>query len=168
MSFPTTRKSLLVQIRSDNSAEATEALGALCNIYWFPIYNWLRAAGNSPEDSEELTQGFFVRAFEKEIFQKADLSKKLRSFLLLCLKQLLADENERANAQKRAGRKLEISLNHIRSEIGEAGLEHDVVAPHASPDQIYDTAARERFCRAAWDDCAPRRRKKGAARCLPR
>ena len=47
-------------------------------------------------------RGFFARVLEKEIFAAADPGKgKLRNFLLTCLRRYLADEHDRAMAQKR-------------------------------------------------------------------
>src|ERR1700760_2362191 len=101
-SFQTTRWSLIRSIRHDDETVAQMALEQLCNSYWYPIYAFIRRSGKGPHDAEDLTQGFFARLLEKEIFSAADPEKgKLRNFLLTCLRRYLADEHDRALAQKR-------------------------------------------------------------------
>lgn len=42
------------------------ALSKLCQIYWFPLYVYVRGRGHSVPDAQDLTQGFFERLLEKE------------------------------------------------------------------------------------------------------
>ena len=65
--FPTTRRSVVLALGSGDAAERERAFDTLLAIYWKPLYKYLRVAWTrSPEDAEDLTQGFFARAFEKE------------------------------------------------------------------------------------------------------
>lgn len=137
--FNTTHWSLIEKIRSEDSKVATVALETLCRSYWLPLYAWLRGSGNSEEESKDLVQGFFLYAIRKNIFQKAESERgKLRSFLLVCLKRYLADENEKAAAQKRLGRKNEISLSFVDPQVGEEGIERALTSLDATPSEIYD------------------------------
>ena len=79
-------------------------MASLCETYWYPLYVYLRRWGHSLEDAEDLTQGFFTRVLERDLFQVASPERgRFRSFLLTSLKHYVANERERAHAQKRGG-----------------------------------------------------------------
>jgi hypothetical protein len=63
--FPTTRWSLIVSSRQRATANSREALASFCNTYWYPLYAYVRRQGESVEDAQDLTQGFFSRLLEK-------------------------------------------------------------------------------------------------------
>ncbi len=101
-SFHTTRWTLVRQAATGGAAAAAQALSSLCEAYWYPVYAFIRRSGKGAHDAEDLTQGFFARLLEKEIFSAADPDKgKLRNFLLTCLRRFLVTEHHRAMAQKR-------------------------------------------------------------------
>ena len=82
-----------------------EAFANLCKLYWYPLYAFIRRRGNSPEDAEDLVQGFFLYLVEHKTLGRADRSKgKLRSFLLASLQNYLSDELYRARCLKRGGK----------------------------------------------------------------
>ncbi len=101
--FHTTRWTLVRQAAGGAAeAVAAHALSTLCEAYWYPVYAFIRRSGKGPHDAEDLTQGFFAQILRKETFAVADPGKgKLRSFLLTCVRRYLADEHDRAMAQKR-------------------------------------------------------------------
>ncbi len=91
---------------------------SIYQIYWHPIYCYIRRMGQGPEDSQDLAQEFFARLFEKNYLQSADREKgKFRSFLLVMLKRFLADQWDRANRQKRGGGKQFVSLDAQDTEM---------------------------------------------------
>ncbi len=99
------------------SPEADRSLATLCENYWFPLYAFVRRAGHSAEDAQDLTQEFFARLLAQGILTKADRQKgRFRSFLLAVLKHFLADERDRACAQKRGGGKAVISFDSLDAE----------------------------------------------------
>jgi RNA polymerase sigma factor (sigma-70 family) len=101
----------------DRSPEASQALAALCANYWFPLYAFVRRAGHSAEDAQDLTQEFFVRLLAQRFFAKADRQKgKFRSFLLAAMKHFLADQWDREHAQKRGGTRAVISFDSLSAE----------------------------------------------------
>jgi RNA polymerase sigma-70 factor (ECF subfamily) len=115
-SFQTTRWSVVRRALGADDVAATEALAALCEAYWYPLYAYIRRSGKSPHDAEDLTQGFFARMLEKELLASADPDKgKLRTFLLSCMRNYLADERDRAMAQKRGAAML-VSFDPGRAE----------------------------------------------------
>ena len=81
-----------------------EAFGDLCKLYWYPLYAFIRHRGYSPEDAEDLVQGFFLHLVEHRTLSRVDRSKgKFRSFLLASLQKYLSDEADRARCLKRGG-----------------------------------------------------------------
>src|SRR5215472_7843414 len=101
--FVTTHWSVVIRSASDK-AGAYEALGQLCQTYWYPLYSFIRRQGKSPHDAEDLTQEFFARLLEKNYLAAAREEKgKFRTFLLTALKRFLANEWDRQHAQKRGG-----------------------------------------------------------------
>jgi DNA-directed RNA polymerase specialized sigma24 family protein len=103
--FATTHWSVVLNAKDPASSLADEALERLCRAYWTPVYAYLRHEGHSVEDAQDLTQDFLSRLIEKQWLNHLRHSDgKFRSFLLTLLKHFLADEWDRANAQKRAGK----------------------------------------------------------------
>jgi RNA polymerase sigma factor (sigma-70 family) len=88
----------------DNSKRAQEALASLFQIYWYPLYVYVRRRGYGEQDAEDMVQAFCMHLQEKHALAKADRERgKFRTFLLSSLQNFLANERERANAQKRGG-----------------------------------------------------------------
>jgi RNA polymerase sigma-70 factor (ECF subfamily) len=102
--FVTTHWSVVLTAGRDNATGAHEALAKLCQTYWYPLYAYVRRRGHSPEDAQDLTQEFFARLLERSWIGRADRQKgRFRSFLLSALNHFLADEWDKARAQKRGG-----------------------------------------------------------------
>ncbi len=81
------------------------ALAELCRIYWYPIYSFVRRRGFSPEDAQDLTQGFFLHLLDhKALSRVSPVKGKFRSFLLASLQNYLSDEADRARCLKRGGK----------------------------------------------------------------
>jgi hypothetical protein len=59
-SFATTHWSIVVQSALTDVPEAENAVAKLCEIYWPPIYSFIRRRGYSPADAQDLTQSFFA------------------------------------------------------------------------------------------------------------
>jgi RNA polymerase sigma-70 factor (ECF subfamily) len=115
--FGRTHWSVVVAARGDDSPGARAALEKLCGIYWLPIYAFVRRQGHSPHDAQDLTQGFFARLLGKNFLSAVDRSKgKFRSFLLGALKHFLANEWDRAGAQKRGGANTFIPIDAASAE----------------------------------------------------
>jgi RNA polymerase sigma factor (sigma-70 family) len=115
--FATTHWSMVLSAGRSHSPEASRALATLCENYWFPLYAFVRRAGYSAEDAQDLTQEFFARLLAQHFFASADRQKgKFRSFLLAALKHFLADQWDRAHAQKRGGTQTVISFDSLDAE----------------------------------------------------
>jgi RNA polymerase sigma factor (sigma-70 family) len=115
--FNTTHWSVVMASGQANSPQAANALQRLCSTYWYPLYAFVRRQGRSAHDAQDLTQAFFARLLEKNSLAAADrLKGKFRSFLIMALKRFLADEYDKATAQKRGGRQAPISLDEQTAE----------------------------------------------------
>jgi RNA polymerase sigma factor (sigma-70 family) len=115
--FATTRWSLVLAADGSSSAESEQALSRLCHTYWYPLYAFVRRQGRSPEDAEDLTQGFFTHLLEKKALRAVERNKgKFRSFLLASLKHFLANDWDRQHAAKRGGKHSIISLDDDTAE----------------------------------------------------
>src|SRR3974390_2304541 len=62
--FVTTHWSVVLTAGRSDTTRARAALENLCRTYWPPLYAYVRRRGYSPEDAEDLTQGFFTRLLE--------------------------------------------------------------------------------------------------------
>ena len=99
------------------SPRATDALERLCRTYWYPLYAYVRRSGYGAHDAQDLTQGFFARLLEKNFLESVDRRKgRFRSFLLASLNHFLANERDYANAVKRGGGQIPISLDEEAAE----------------------------------------------------
>ena len=84
---------------SDNAREE------FCDLYWYPLYAFIRRRGYNADDARDLTQGFFLFILNRKALQRATPEKgKFRSFLLGSLKNYLSNEYQRENAIKRGGK----------------------------------------------------------------
>ena len=107
----------MLSAADSRSATAQEALEKLCRTYWYPIYAYLRRRGCGEHDAQDLTQGFFAQLLERRSIQSVEREKgKFRSFLLASLNYYVADERDRANAQKRGGGREVLSLDAQEAE----------------------------------------------------
>lgn len=114
--FVPTHWTVVLAAKGDTT-QAGVALEKLCQTYWPPIYAFIRRQGKTPHDAQDLTQEFFARLLEKKYLADVDRAKgKFRSFLLASLKHFLANEWDKANAQKRGGGRSIVSIDDKAAE----------------------------------------------------
>ena len=128
--FNPTSWSLILKASAGHSSELSE----FCRRYWHPLYAFARRSGKSPEDAQDLSQGFFVYLIEKEdVLQRADAEKgKFRNFLLTLFKRYMLNEWQRGQAQKRGGG--QIKVDYENAEFGISDLKE------LGPDEAYHRA----------------------------
>ncbi len=115
--FVTTHWSVVVSAGRNDTTRARDALARLCQVYWHPLYAYARRLGHSPHDAQDLTQEFFARLLGKNYLAEADESRgRFRSFLLGAFKHFLANEWDKARAQKRGGGQIPIPIDPAMSE----------------------------------------------------
>jgi RNA polymerase sigma factor (sigma-70 family) len=103
--FPATHCSLVRTSTSPDPAVRKQAQEILIAAYWKPVYKYIRMRWQvANEDAKDLTQAFFVRALEKDFFQRFDPDKaRFRTFLRLCIDGFVANEQRAAGRLKRGG-----------------------------------------------------------------
>src|SRR5439155_7024249 len=99
------------------------------------LYAYVRRQGRSPHDAQDLTQEFFARLLHKDYLQAAAREKgRFRTLLIVALKRFLANEWDRARAQKRGGGQVLLSLD---TDSAEARYRTEPAAD-LSADRIYE------------------------------
>ena len=99
--FPDTSWNL-VAAAAGNSADtgAGEAFAQLCQVYWYPLYAFVRRKGHSQQEADDLTQAFFAWLLEKNLLATVDPAKgRFRAFLLAAMNRFLAHEGHRGAAE---------------------------------------------------------------------
>jgi RNA polymerase sigma factor (sigma-70 family) len=115
--FVTTHWSVVLAAGHGDTTRADDALAHLCQTYWYPLYAYARRRGCSPPDAQDLTQEFFARLLKGNWLAEADRQRgRFRSFLLSAMKHFMANEWNKAQAQKRGGGQPILSLNDDSAE----------------------------------------------------
>lgn len=118
--FPTTRRSVIVALASDDDAERARALDTLVALYWRPLYKYARIAwSRTREDAEDLTQSFFARVVEKDSLASYDVSKaSFRTFLRMLFDRHTANEKKAGERLKRGGGEIHLDFDAAEAELG--------------------------------------------------
>lgn len=118
--FPTTRRSVVLALSSDDATARTRAFDTLVALYWKPLYKYARVAWRRDrEDAEDLTQSFFTRAFEKESLAAYDAARaSFRTFLRLLFERHIANEHKARGRLKRGGGEVHLDFESAEVEIG--------------------------------------------------
>jgi RNA polymerase sigma factor (sigma-70 family) len=135
--FPTTHRSVVAGVRSADAAERERSGALLIAAYWKPVYKYIRLRWRrGPEDAQDLTQEFFLRALEKNHFAPYDPARaRFRTFLRTCLDGFLANEDKAARRLKRGGDAIVLPLAFERAE-GE--LSAADIPSGDSPERCFD------------------------------
>jgi RNA polymerase sigma factor (sigma-70 family) len=161
--FPATRHSVLEAARGADPDLRRAAFDRVVQAYWRPAYVYLRLRwGASAEDAEDLTQGFFARAFEKGFFDAYDPARgRFRTFLRTCLDGYAANERAAHRRLKRGGGAEAIALDF-------AGAERELPAAPASgdPDAAFHREWLRAVCAEAVETLRRRCREAGRAQAL--
>src|SRR5438093_372162 len=136
---------MVLTARQKDGIAAREALASLCSTYWYPLYAFIRRQGSAPHEAEDLTQEFFYRFLERHALGSVQpAAGKFRSFLLVCLKNFLANERERAQTQRRGGGQPLVSLDGTDAETRYSLEPADLRTPEAVFERRWAFALLER------------------------
>lgn len=114
--FQDTHWSVILTARTDRSPAAQESLDTLCRTYWYPLYAHVRRRGRDHHAAQDLAQEFFARLLEKDWLDAVAPEKgRFRTFLLVAMDHLLANDWRDARAAKRGGGQISLSLDEIES-----------------------------------------------------
>src|SRR5258705_662087 len=115
--FRPTRWSVVLLSAQSEAPGSRAAVAALCGLYWYPLYAFIRRRGYNPEDAQDLTQGFFLHLFDHKALTEVDpLKGKFRSFLLASLQNYLSKELDRTRCLKRGGKTEFVPLDAKNAE----------------------------------------------------
>src|SRR5262249_52229845 len=129
--FPATRHSIVAAIRSGRTEVRQSAFDALVRAYWKAVFNYVRLKWRvSPDQAADLTQAFFLRAFEKDFFAAFEPSGgRFRTFLRTCLDRFVANARQADGRLKRGG-----GMTLVPIDLPEAERELEQQAQHAIAD----------------------------------
>jgi len=115
--FETTRWSIVLQAGHQSGPASKEALARLCEVYWYPVYAFVRRSGFGADEAQDLTQEFFTRVVEKDYLSAVTPSRgRFRSFLLAAVRHFLSNERDRLRAKKRGGGQSPLPLEFQTAE----------------------------------------------------
>src|SRR4051794_33370855 len=88
--FATTQWSVVLAAGELQRQGAHAALTRLCEMYWYPLYAYVRRRVADVHEAQDLTQAFFAHLLDKQTIERADPGRgRFRSFLLTTLKNFL-------------------------------------------------------------------------------
>jgi len=127
-------------------------LSELCQIYWRPVYVFLRRQGIPEHDAQDLTQGFFAELIDGRVYTRADPTKgRFRSFLLGTLKHFVAHMRDHDRAQKRGSGNMPVQLDEVALSEAETYASR---CKDSSADGIFDREWAASVARQALDRLA--------------
>ena len=115
--FLATHWSVVLAAKDQESPQSDRALETLCLTYWHPLYVFLRRQGHRPHDAQDLVQAFFARLLQKDYLKAVEPERgHFRTFLIMALKRFIANERDRAHAEKRGGGQVALPLDGALAE----------------------------------------------------
>ena len=133
--FETTNWSLVLAAAESKTPRSQEALAALCEAYWPPVYAFIRGQGCAPEKARDLTQGYFLRLLEKHYLKDVrPEAGRFRSFLCASVKHFLANERDKEQALKRAADRAPLAFD-VEAAEGRYVLE---LADELTPEKVFE------------------------------
>jgi RNA polymerase sigma-70 factor (ECF subfamily) len=135
LKFATTRWTMVMDARSGGTGRREQALAALCDAYWPPIYAFLRRRGNDADRAADLTQSFFRHLLEKHALDSVDPALgRFRAFLLASVKHFVANEREHDVARKRGG-----GWTRVDYDAPELERRYEAMrSPDLDPEQVFE------------------------------
>jgi len=105
LSFPETRRSVVLASRDPDPEVRRAAFSVLVEGYWKPVYKYLRIKWQADgEEARDLTQAFFLQCLEKGTFERYEPARaRFRTFLRTCLDAFVVDGQRAASRIKRGG-----------------------------------------------------------------
>jgi len=103
--FHSTHWENVLAARDVDDPRAGAALAEHCRTYWYPLYAFARRKGSTPEQAEDLTQGFFCDGLARDFLRSVDPARgRFRTFLLAAFAHYLGHQRARENRVKRGDR----------------------------------------------------------------
>jgi len=155
--FGTTQWSLV--LRAGQGAD--EALLKLCQIYWPPLFTYIRRRGHAFHEAQDLTQDFFAHLLEHRTLRAVAPEKgRFRSFLLVSLKHFLDNEWHRTQTLKRGGKHVIISWDDLKPEDRDQLGPSERMTPEKAFDRRWALLLLDRVMNRLRSECAAGRKEK--------
>lgn len=122
-----TRPSAVADLLSGEESRRERSLAVIASAYWKPVYKYLRLRwSKTADDAEELTQGFFMTALDRDTLAAYDPTRgRFRTFLRTCLDRHVIDAHRSTTAARRGGGT--VALDFVAAEAEVAGRAGDDV-----------------------------------------
>jgi DNA-directed RNA polymerase specialized sigma24 family protein len=157
-SFATTHWSVVARAALTDVPEAANALTQLCEMYWPPVYSFIRRRGYAPPDAQDLTQSFFAFFLRTKAYARTDrLQGKFRSFLLASVKHFLADNWDREQALRRGGDYQFVALDQETAE----AFYHAASASGSTAERLFELRWAKRITAGALNSLREELRAEG-------
>ena len=136
--FPDTHWTLLLTKEigdKESTVIVDRRFDSLCTSYWYPLYAYLRKRGHSSHDAQDHTQGFFTHLLTRNRIANLDPDQgRFRSYLLGALNHYLSDRRKHAQAAKRGGGQMPLSIDEHTAE----GRFQSQLADDLTPEKLFD------------------------------
>lgn len=145
MPFPTTQWNILDALKAGNADIKRQALGEIILLYGGPLFAFARRQTHglrTPEDCEDLVNGFFLKCIEGEVLERADQEKgKFRNFLARSFKNYILNVDRAEHTRKGAPAGGFVSLQSLTDDHGPA------LEPRSreTPEEAFDRVLRRSF-----------------------
>ena len=139
--FPPTLPSAVRGLASDDDTQRARSLATISQVYWTPVYKYLRTRHRqAPALAEDTVQSFFARIVEGTALVGHDPQRgRFRSFLRRAVDHHVIDQHRRRTAARRGG-----SMPQI--DVGDAERE---LATNPNTEDVFDREWLERVVRLA-------------------
>jgi RNA polymerase sigma factor (sigma-70 family) len=116
--FSITHLSLVRRVRSGDADTRARAQDALAAVYWAPIYAHVRLTHQvTPQDAEDLTQGFFAEALRRDLFARYEPARaRFRAYVRSCVDEYVDNLRKWERPLRRAGRWNALPLDLVELE----------------------------------------------------
>ena len=130
---------MIARVGDVDDGKRAAALEELCQIYWPPIFTFIRSKGATRSEAEDLTQGFFAEFLARENFDKPRSGRgKLRTFLLTSVSNFMVSDWRSRNCLKRGGDVEIISLDGSPIEQDAPGVCLLEPSDELTPEALFD------------------------------
>lgn len=148
--FPATRLSVVESLRSGDADVRSRACERLITLYWKPLYKYARIKWHrSADDAQDLIQGFFAIALERDTLASFDPARaSLRTFLRLLVDRYASNQLKAAGRVKRGGGAVPLDFAAAEAEVARTAS--------SSPDP--EQVLHREWVRALFGDCVGRLR----------
>ena len=133
--FHTTHWSVVLAAAGPDSLKSREAWEKFAQIYWPPVYAFIRGSNHGPGEAQDLAQEFFVKLIDRRVLNEVVPGReRFRSFLLVCLKHFLTDQQRRFQADRRRHENNWLRLDVVQAE----AAYHAELVELATPESLFE------------------------------